>query len=236
MARVTDPIQTADGPQPAQQYPSSDEPSASTAPAVEPRHSFYETDERLILEIYDKTTNPDNISIKLEPRVFTYENGPEKKLLLSPLKGEIDPDASSFTVGKVKVEVRFVKRVQGRWGALVASSSDASAPIPGPSISSVPQNAPVTKTKQRKNWDALTNELISDKDDKQKDDPNAGGDTAVNGFFQKLFADADEDTRKAMMKSYQESGGTTLSTNWEEVKKGKVDVKPPQGSEWKRWG
>ena len=63
-----------------------------------------------------------------------------------------------------------------------------------------------------------------------------GGDTALNGFFQKLFADADEDTRKAMMKSYSESGGTTLSTNWDEVKQSKVEVKPPEGSEWKQWG
>jgi len=63
-----------------------------------------------------------------------------------------------------------------------------------------------------------------------------GGDTALNGFFQKLFADADEDTRKAMMKSYSESGGTTLSTNWDEVKQGKVEVKPPEGAEWKQWG
>lgn len=38
------------------------------------------------------------------------------------------------------------------------------------------------------------------------------------------------------MKSFQESGGTTLSTNWDEVKKGKVEVKPPAGSEWKTWG
>jgi len=38
------------------------------------------------------------------------------------------------------------------------------------------------------------------------------------------------------MKSYQESGGTTLSTNWDEVRKSKVDVKPPTGSEWKQWG
>jgi len=32
-----------------------------------------------------------------------------------------------------------------------------------------------------------------------------------------------------MMKSYQESGGTTLSTNWDEVKKAPVEVKPPAG-------
>jgi suppressor of G2 allele of SKP1 len=38
-----------------------------------------------------------------------------------------------------------------------------------------------------------------------------------------------------MMKSYSESGGTTLSTNWDEVKKEKVTVKPPAGAEWKNW-
>ena len=57
----------------------------------------------------------------------------------------------------------------------------------------------------------------------------------MNDFFQKLYADADEDTRRAMMKSFSESGGTTLSTNWDEVRKATVEVKPPEGSEWKKW-
>lgn len=67
------------------------------------------------------------------------------------------------------------------------------------------------------------------------EDPNVGGDNVVNEFFQNLFANADEDTKKAMMKSYQESGGTALSTNWKEVSKGKVEVKPPSGSEARKW-
>lgn len=32
-----------------------------------------------------------------------------------------------------------------------------------------------------------------------------------------------------------ESGGSVLSTNWGEVGKDKVDVKPPDGMEWKKW-
>lgn len=36
-----------------------------------------------------------------------------------------------------------------------------------------------------------------------------------------VCADADEDMRRAMNKSYQESNGTALSTNWKEIAKNK---------------
>ena len=54
---------------------------------------------------------------------MVYENG-DKKLELEPLKGQIDPEKSSFVVGKVKVELRLVKAAQGRWGALVGDAPD----------------------------------------------------------------------------------------------------------------
>ena len=38
-----------------------------------------------------------------------------------------------------------------------------------------------------------------------------------------------------MMKSYTESNGTALSTNWEEVSKGKVETSPPTGMEARKW-
>ena len=88
-----------------------------------------------------------------------------------------------------------------------------------------------------KNWEGITTSILSTEKERTLDqDPNVGGDSSLNSFFQKIFADADDDTKKAMMKSYQESGGTTLSTNWDEVKQRKVEVKPPTGSEWKQWG
>ena len=51
-----------------------------------------------------------------------------------------------------------------------------------------------------------------------------------------IYANADEDTRRAMMKSYVESNGTALSTNWKEVGAGKVETKPPQGMEARKFG
>jgi suppressor of G2 allele of SKP1 len=110
--------------------------------------------------------------------------------------------------------------------ALANSTAAAAAP----SSSSAP------KVDLKKNWEGITTEILSsEKEITTEEDPNVGGDNTLNSFFQKIFGDADDDAKRAMMKSYQESGGTTLSTNWDEVKGGKVEVKPPAGSEWKKW-
>ncbi|KAH7925181.1 SGS-domain-containing protein [Leucogyrophana mollusca] len=195
------------------------------------RHEFYETDEKLTLSVFDRGADPAQVSVKFEPRALSYQHG-DKSLQLQPLKGQIDPDKSDFTVGKVKVEIRLVKAAQGRWGGLVGD-----APDPLTTFAPTPATATASATaKQRKNWEGITTEILSGEKEKTSDeDPNVGGDSTVNSFFQKIFADADEDTRRAMMKSFQESGGTTLSTNWDEVKKAPVEVKPPSGSEWKKW-
>lgn len=109
-------------------------------------------------------------------------------------------------------------------------------PTPTPTAASSAPSGDSTRRIARKNWDGITSEILeSEKPMTSDKDPNVGGDATVNEFFQKIFADADEDTKRAMMKSYQESGGTTLSTNWDEVRKGRVEVKPPEGSEWKKW-
>jgi len=200
-----------------------------------PRHEFYETDEKLTLSIFDKGVDPDDVLIKFLPRSFTYSRG-DISLVLEPLKGQIDPEQSGFTVGKVKVEIRLVKLVKFRWGALVGDSPDPLAPFPSqPAASASPPQA-VKPKPFYKNWDGITESILSsDKPSTTTEDPNAGGDSSVNQFFQDIYSNANEDTKRAMMKSYLESGGTTLSTNWDEVGKAKVEVKPPQGSEWKQW-
>ncbi len=57
----------------------------------------------------------------------------------------------------------------------------------------------------------------------------------VKALFQKIYSEGNDEVRKAMMKSFTESNGTVLSTNWGDVGKGKVDVKPPDGMEYRQW-
>lgn len=104
---------------------------------------------------------------------------------------------------------------------------------------------PTSSRSGPKNWDKLASDLTAKKRSSQKDkeknaadkgkvadgehaeedddmDSDYGGDP-VDSFFKKLYAGADDDTRRAMMKSYQESGGTALSTDWRDVGKRKVE-------------
>lgn len=92
----------------------------------------------------------------------------------------------------------------------------------------------MTAKKKKKSTTNKTADAKND-DDGEKDaesdaesiDSDFGGGDAVDSFFKKLYANADPDTRRAMVKSYYESQGTSLSTNWDEVGKGKVAVHPP---------
>jgi len=61
------------------------------------------------------------------------------------------------------------------------------------------------------------------------------GDAAANKFFQDIFRNADEDMRRAMTKSFQESNGTVLSTNWKDVGAKKIEPSPPEGMDLRKW-
>lgn len=65
------------------------------------------------------------------------------------------------------------------------------------------------------------------------DDEEDGSD--VNFFFKKLYKGATPEQQRAMMKSFTESNGTSLSTDWNDVKDRKVDTVPPEGVEAKKW-
>ncbi|KAI9844860.1 MAG: hypothetical protein M1838_002002 [Thelocarpon superellum] len=93
-----------------------------------------------------------------------------------------------------------------------------------------------TATSANTNNPTSTNDKAREEEDEDDDDDDEGGSDPVNAFFKKLYSGADADTRRAMIKSYQESNGTALSTNWSEVGKGKVETTPPEGMEARSWG
>jgi suppressor of G2 allele of SKP1 len=57
----------------------------------------------------------------------------------------------------------------------------------------------------------------------------------VNFFFKNLYKNATPEQQRAMMKSFTESNGTSLSTDWNDVKGRTVETSPPDGVEAKKW-
>lgn len=109
-------------------------------------------------------------------------------------------------------------------------SVKAAAPSTAPGASNHSQTgAPAYPTSSRsgpKNWDKLGEGEGEDDEDKQD----------VNYFFKQLYKGATPEQQRAMMKSFIESNGTALSTDWEDVKNRTVETVPPEGVEAKKWG
>ena len=123
------------------------------------------------------------------------------------LFGQIDPAESTYEVLKSKIEIKLRKKdASVQWGSLEKSSEPSKAAA-APSW----QPASDQKGKGTKDWSKIEKQIAGEDQEEEEKDSN------VLNFFQKLYAGADEDTRRAMMKSYQESGGTSLSTNWKDV-------------------
>ncbi len=118
------------------------------------------------------------------------------------------------------IEIKLKKVKAAKWKSLEAIQQTVQ--------SSLPPSYPTSSKSGPKNWDKLAAE---DPIDASKE----GGDAALNKLFQDLYANADDDTKKAMIKSYTESGGTSLSTNWKDVSKGRMEIKPPEGMEAKQY-
>jgi suppressor of G2 allele of SKP1 len=152
---------------------------------------------------------------------------------LDPLYAAVDVSGSTFTVTPNKVEVSLKKVVSDRWSTLegdlaaIASQANVAKPMDPVKQPTVKENAPAYPTSSRngaKNWDKLAKEV---------DDEPEGDETAA--FFKNLYGGASDEVKRAMMKSYQESNGTVLSTNWAEVGSKKVETQPPDGMESRHW-
>merc|ERR1712039_11576 len=102
------------------------------------------------------------------------------------------------------------------------------------SASQPEQPAYPTSNKQKRDWSQIDREI-----DTELKNEKPAGDEALNKLFKEIYERADDETRRAMNKSFQTSGGTVLSTNWGEVSKadyeGKDRPTPPEGQEWKDW-
>lgn len=114
-------------------------------------------------------------------------------------------------------------------GSTEAAQSETPAATSSATTSSkASTKAPAYPTSSKsgpKDWDNIA-----------QDDDEEENNADVDSFFKKLYQNSTPEQQRAMMKSYTESNGTALSTDWSSVAKGKVETTPPTGMEEKKWG
>ncbi|KAL8886827.1 MAG: hypothetical protein Q9192_006423 [Flavoplaca navasiana] len=233
-------------------------------PADKIRHEWYQTDDAVVVSLFVKGVPKDKTTIDIQPTCLTVSfplpTGSDYNFSLDPFCGKVDAAASTAKILSTKIEFILKKALAGdKWPSLESDApvntqekdmdddgvNEAKrAVLAGRSTNAGPLY-PTSSKSGPKNWDKVADDLTK-KPKKQNKEGEDGGDNgldeefeeegdAVNGFFKQLYSRADPDTRRAMMKSYQESNGTTLSTNWSEVGKEKVETHPPDGMEAKPW-
>jgi tetratricopeptide (TPR) repeat protein len=143
------------------------------------------------------------------------------------LSNTIIPEQSSYTVNNKRIELKLKKETDHfNWVTVDRAKVEESSNNFKPSYP--------TSSQKKKDWDNLDKEISQQLNDDAKNDSNEG----IMKLFRDIYEKSDENTRKAMMKSFQTSGGTVLSTNWGEVKdkdyEGKDRPDAPKGQEWRK--
>lgn len=146
------------------------------------------------------------------------------------LAHEVNPDDLKLNILTKKMEITFTKLAKNNWKSLEYDNGSEGVSsfqqLGSESKSTSPSGTLGYPTSSKKSVDWSKVDLSDDEDE------NSG---SADAFFQKLYAGADPDTKRAMMKSYVESNGTALNTNWEDVAKNPVEASPPEGTELKHW-
>lgn len=206
--------------------------------------TWYQTEDRVVITLLARhlkelNLDPNKLKVnwstnKVIELLAEEETGQPARSFTIELSREISCEKSEAKITANKVELTLVKVDDGlgpiQWSSLLDSISGpeaaatdlatavqteaAAAAVSSNSdsvelkLSSGTTPSP-TKPKPKKNWDQIVKEF---EEGEGKDDQ---GD--VNDVFKQLYAGADDATRRAMNKSYSESGGKTLSMNWGEV-------------------
>lgn len=190
------------------------------------RHEWYQTPNAVTFVFFAKGQAEGSVKVELASSrtmevVIDLGDGKEFQHRVSPLFADVQTSTPPKVLVKpMTVEVTIEKQAPLHWPSLEGTAVDA------PITASYPQTAsqlsyPNSKGKDWSKFDA----------DDEEEKPE--GEQALQNLFQQIYGNGTDEQRKAMVKSFTESCGTVLSTNWEDISARKVKVEPPTGMESK---
>jgi tetratricopeptide (TPR) repeat protein len=204
-----------------------------------PKYQYYQSDKVMTIQIIEPNVRSEDLRVEFEPKRLTVvlsKGGFDLTVIAGKLYDEVDVDHCRVQIKdeKVLIKLRKATAAQHEWHELMGKETIFKTPseiVPAPEIKELDKDKARPYTSHR-DWNEIEKAVVAEEASEQPQ-----GDEAANKLFQQIYANADEDTKRAMIKSYQTSGGTVLSTNWSEV--GTTDYEKkrtaPKGMEWKTW-
>lgn len=178
------------------------------------RYQWYQSEDCITIDVFVKNIVKESVECAADGNnsfTIAFKTNDEK-VYEKTFEFKHSVAKPSFTVGAAKMEIRLVKGEPVLWSGLLVDKDAARTD----SLSDEAPPAYPSSSCRPVNWDLI---------DVLEDDEQSNVDT----FFKKIYANAGEDAKRAMMKSFVESGGTVLSTDWSDVGSKQVDPSPPEG-------
>ncbi|KAM6990685.1 LOW QUALITY PROTEIN: protein SGT1 homolog [Tautogolabrus adspersus] len=190
------------------------------------RHDWYQTESQVIVTVMVKNVPKDGVCANFMEKELSASIGlasGETYNLSFHLLHPIIPQQSNFKILSTKVEFKMKKTDAIRWEKLEGEGQESN-------IKHFNPNQYPTSSHYTRKWDKMVVDISEEEKNEKLE-----GDAALNKLFQQIYCDGTDEVKRAMNKSFMESGGTVLSTNWKDVGKRKVDVSPPDDAEFKKY-
>ena len=196
------------------------------------RHEYYQKPEEVVVTIFAKGISAKDVVVDFGEQILSVTidvPGQDAYHYQPRLFGKIIPNNCRVEVLSTKIEIRLAKAEAINWTSLEYGKNTLPPIINRPIVQSERASYPSPKPRT-KDWDKLEAQVKKEEKEEKLD-----GDAALSKLFRDIYQNADEDMRRAMSKSFLESNGTVLSTDWKEVGSKKVEGSPPEGMELKKW-
>ncbi|CRG96882.1 calcyclin binding protein, putative [Plasmodium gallinaceum] len=167
------------------------------------RHDWSQTSDNIFFTIYRKNIQKNDFLYYIENDYIFLTiiiNEEEIYVIENFLFSKILPSKTKINITPMKVEITFEKEIKElKWNEFIKIENSIN-------LKKKENILNPFSGKSTEEWNKLTKSI--------KEDDDEG---SIDSFFRKIYNEGDDDTKRAMIKSFQTSCGTVLSTNWKDV-------------------